>query len=280
MAGESYPQGLLDTNRGGTLKELQEQLHVYLCDENGKQLVQLPITSTITNLDSGGANAGYNNRVRGSKLILCIGEGRSQPMWRDYASPSTVGLIEDIVMVTLPPTALPEDIRGYEAVDGIVWLNAQVPSPAVPTEEKRHRALQEYVRSGGRLVICQPPQREQTAAFGEELHEWRREDDVDIGDEDKLSASPADADILGDHLVQGNDVGMREALVKLARTKAVLAGRDFVTPEDVKAVALPALAHRIALRPDSWVAGIKGEGIVQEVLDSVPAPPPEPEGGR
>ncbi len=70
------------------------------------------------------------------------------------------------------------------------------------------------------------------------------------------------------------------ALVKLARAKAVLAGRDFVTPEDVKAVAVPALAHRIALRPDSWVAGIKGEGIVQEVLDSVPAPPPEPEGGR
>ncbi len=69
------------------------------------------------------------------------------------------------------------------------------------------------------------------------------------------------------------------ALVKLARAKAVLAGREFVTPEDVKAVAVPALAHRLALRPDSWVAGIKGDGIVREVLDSVPAPPPEPEGG-
>ncbi|HEX2424084.1 MAG TPA: MoxR family ATPase [Actinomycetota bacterium] len=69
------------------------------------------------------------------------------------------------------------------------------------------------------------------------------------------------------------------ALVKLARAKAVLAGREFVTPEDVKAVAVPALAHRISLRPDSWVAGIKGDGIVREVLDSVPAPPPESEGG-
>jgi len=68
------------------------------------------------------------------------------------------------------------------------------------------------------------------------------------------------------------------ALVKLARAKAVLAGREFVTPEDVKAVAVPALAHRIALRPDSWVAGVKGDAIVREVLDSVPAPPPEPEG--
>jgi MoxR-like ATPase len=70
------------------------------------------------------------------------------------------------------------------------------------------------------------------------------------------------------------------ALVKLARAKAVLAGRDFVTPEDVKAVAVPALAHRIALRPDSWVAGVKGDAIVRDVLNSVPAPPPEPEGGR
>ena len=69
------------------------------------------------------------------------------------------------------------------------------------------------------------------------------------------------------------------ALVKLARAKAVLTGREFVTPEDVKAVAVPALAHRIALRPDSWVAGVKGDGIVRDVLDSVPAPPPEPEGG-
>jgi len=69
------------------------------------------------------------------------------------------------------------------------------------------------------------------------------------------------------------------ALVKLARAKAVLAGREFVTPEDVKAVAVPALAHRIALRPDSWVAGVKGDAIVRDVLDRVPAPPPEPEGG-
>ena len=70
------------------------------------------------------------------------------------------------------------------------------------------------------------------------------------------------------------------ALVKLARAKAVLAGREFVTPEDVKAVAVPALAHRLALKPESWVAGIKGEGIVGGLLDSVPAPPSEPEVGR
>jgi MoxR-like ATPase len=67
------------------------------------------------------------------------------------------------------------------------------------------------------------------------------------------------------------------AVVKLARARAVLAGREFVTPEDVKAVAVPALAHRVTLRPESWVTGIKGEGIVRDVLDGVPAPPPDPE---
>jgi MoxR-like ATPase len=70
------------------------------------------------------------------------------------------------------------------------------------------------------------------------------------------------------------------ALVKLARPKAVLAGRDFVTPDDVKAVALASLAHRVTLRPESWVAGVKGESVVRDVLDSVPAPPPDPEGER
>jgi MoxR-like ATPase len=67
------------------------------------------------------------------------------------------------------------------------------------------------------------------------------------------------------------------ALMKLARARAALAGRDFVTPEDVKAVCVPALAHRLTLRPEAWVAGVQGESVVAEVLDDVPTPPPEPE---
>jgi MoxR-like ATPase len=66
------------------------------------------------------------------------------------------------------------------------------------------------------------------------------------------------------------------ALMRLARAKAALAGRDFVTPEDVKALAVPALAHRLTMRPEAWVAGVKEETVVTEVLDQVPTPPPEP----
>jgi MoxR-like ATPase len=65
------------------------------------------------------------------------------------------------------------------------------------------------------------------------------------------------------------------ALLKLSRGRAALQGRDFVTPDDVKAVAVPALAHRLTLRPELWVQRVSGEDIVREVLESVPTPPTE-----
>jgi len=65
------------------------------------------------------------------------------------------------------------------------------------------------------------------------------------------------------------------ALLKLSRCKATLAGRDFVTPDDVKAVAVPALAHRLALRPELWVERIRADDVVRERLETVPTPPAE-----
>jgi MoxR-like ATPase len=62
------------------------------------------------------------------------------------------------------------------------------------------------------------------------------------------------------------------AMLKLARCKAALAGRDFVLPDDVKAVAVPALAHRLVLRPELWVRRISAEDVVREILDAVPTP--------
>jgi MoxR-like ATPase len=65
------------------------------------------------------------------------------------------------------------------------------------------------------------------------------------------------------------------ALLKLSRCRAAVQGRDFVTPEDVKAVAVPALAHRLILKPELWVQRINAEDVVREVLDTVPTPPAE-----
>jgi MoxR-like ATPase len=68
------------------------------------------------------------------------------------------------------------------------------------------------------------------------------------------------------------------AATKLARGRAFLDGRDFVSPEDVKQVAVPALAHRLTLRPELWVRRISGEDIVRAILDRVPAPETRPAG--
>src|SRR6266516_4918519 len=65
------------------------------------------------------------------------------------------------------------------------------------------------------------------------------------------------------------------ALLKLSRAKAVLDGRDFVTPEDVKAVAVPALSHRLMLKPELWVQRVRPEDVVREVLETVPTPAAE-----
>ena len=65
------------------------------------------------------------------------------------------------------------------------------------------------------------------------------------------------------------------ALLKLSRCRAVLEGRDFVTPADVKAVASPALSHRLMLRPELWVQRIRPEDVVREVLETVPTPAAE-----
>ncbi|MGD0448892.1 MAG: MoxR family ATPase [Candidatus Dormibacteria bacterium] len=62
------------------------------------------------------------------------------------------------------------------------------------------------------------------------------------------------------------------AVLAAARARAALMGRDYVVPEDVKAVAVPALGHRLSLRPELWVRGMRGDDVVRSCLDTVPAP--------
>jgi MoxR-like ATPase len=65
------------------------------------------------------------------------------------------------------------------------------------------------------------------------------------------------------------------ALLKLGRARAALHGRDFVTPDDVKALAAPALAHRLVLKTELWVRGVRAEDVVTELLATVPTPRPD-----
>jgi MoxR-like ATPase len=65
------------------------------------------------------------------------------------------------------------------------------------------------------------------------------------------------------------------ALLKLARAEAALRGREFVLPDDVKAMAVSALAHRLVLRPELWVSRITPVQVVETLLHQVPAPAAE-----
>ena len=62
------------------------------------------------------------------------------------------------------------------------------------------------------------------------------------------------------------------ALLKLARARSALEGRDFVTPDDVKRIAVPALAHRIMLRPELWIQRVEAEDVVRDCLAGCPVP--------
>jgi MoxR-like ATPase len=62
------------------------------------------------------------------------------------------------------------------------------------------------------------------------------------------------------------------ALLRVAKSRALADGRDYLVPDDVKAVAAPVLAHRLILAPEARSAGLDGEALVAEALDRTPVP--------
>jgi MoxR-like ATPase len=74
------------------------------------------------------------------------------------------------------------------------------------------------------------------------------------------------------HVLVGASPRGALALVLVARSLAVIRGRDFVVPEDVKAVARAALAHRLTLKPELWMTNATPAAVVADVLTAVPTP--------
>jgi MoxR-like ATPase len=62
------------------------------------------------------------------------------------------------------------------------------------------------------------------------------------------------------------------ALLRMAKARAVAAGRDYVMPDDVRAVAPAVLGHRLIIAPEARAAGVSGEEVVREALDETPVP--------
>ncbi len=68
------------------------------------------------------------------------------------------------------------------------------------------------------------------------------------------------------------------ALMLTSRAYAVIRGRDYVTPEDVKAVAHAALDHRVTVRPELWINDVTAGSVISSILSSIPTPSPSPSG--
>jgi len=64
------------------------------------------------------------------------------------------------------------------------------------------------------------------------------------------------------------------ALVKMAKAWAYTSGRDYVIPDDVKAVAIPVLTHRVIVKPELELQGVTPDKVVEDVLSRVPVPKP------
>jgi len=74
------------------------------------------------------------------------------------------------------------------------------------------------------------------------------------------------------HVLMGSSPRGALGLMLVARAYAVVGGRDYVVPEDVKAVAPAVLAHRVTIRPELWMSDVSGETVVRAVLGRVPTP--------
>src|SRR4051794_15382908 len=154
--------GLPDPTAGGTLRDLQKELKVFLTDKNGKQIASLPITSTLMNIDPPRSFGAH----RGTRLILAICGNGSSPSWSEYQDQQNLlGVLEDVVFVQMAVRDLPENPVAYDAVDAVLWMNVD-PAELKRGGDHKFQALDAFVRNGGHLVLCQSPQWQEYLEFG------------------------------------------------------------------------------------------------------------------
>jgi len=159
---------LPDPTNGGlpdNLAELQQRLRVYVTEkDHGRQLVQLPVTSGVINLDP----PRDQFHSKGTRLVLYVADGSSKPAWKDYDK--ALGLQENVVHLPIDPRNLPQTALAYQAVDALVWISGDA---RLLSQEgsKQLVALQEWVKQGGSLIVCHPDEgsRQKIEPFAEML---------------------------------------------------------------------------------------------------------------
>lgn len=156
-----------DPNRSA-LKDLQQSLTVQLVDENGTPVAPLAIGSTLVSADPP-RESGFPT-ARSRRFVLMVSDGSSQApalSWNPIGGGgrAVVGNVEDTLVVQVQPRDLPENVLGFDAVDTIVWLNADANELTGGTRARALEALDQWVRRGGRLVVCQGGETQRVEPF-------------------------------------------------------------------------------------------------------------------
>jgi hypothetical protein len=151
-------RGLPDLDRSALAKALV----VNLVDPKDKLINALKITSTVQAIDTP-----LSGTSRAARLVLCVSDSGDAPVYEEYDK--ALGRLTDVEMVTVSPEELPDDVIGYEAVDAIVWMDADANKLTQGTRGSVLRAVQQYVRQGGHLLVCQPAEPAHVAPFADLL---------------------------------------------------------------------------------------------------------------
>jgi MoxR-like ATPase len=133
---------------------------------------------------------------------------------------------------------------------------------------------EEWQILSNRMARQQEAQRLTQVVTAEQLLEMQRTIERTVVDESigrYCVALTAASRVHGDVLMGASPRGSLGLLLS-ARAYAVVDGRDYVTPEDVKAVARPVLAHRITVKPELWMSNVSGSHVVGGILQTVPTP--------
>lgn len=146
------------------LKELQKQLKVQLCTAAGKPINPLTVTNTISAVEP--FVSAFQPRI-GRKLILVVVDrsAGSMPAWSEFQN--GLGLVEEPRIVPVTVGDIPDNVIGLEGVDAILFLNAD-PAPPEAGDQKIP-VLRQYVRQGGRLILCQGSQWQRMSALDDLL---------------------------------------------------------------------------------------------------------------
>ncbi len=133
---------------------------------------------------------------------------------------------------------------------------------------------QEWQILAGRMRRRQEEQTLTTIVTGEELLAMQQAIEATVVDESvgRYCVALAAATRTHSDVLMGASPRGALGLLLCSRAYAVVDARDYVLPEDVKAVARPVLAHRITVKPELWMSNVSGSAVVDAILRSVPAP--------